>query len=640
MQEFRTVSLWLESTSGTLTLCSAIAAFGLLIYLLYFRPRGRRILLSLRDACTRLEIVRDEAAFAQEFEDIDRDFREHEILGHGWREFVDTLVAPKPDDLRQVFKSSREAAEYFAAADIVEGQVNLRFVHAVPGYLTGGGILGTFVGLVAGIYLASAGLASSDIQKTRDALSPLLSGAALAFWTSIVGLASSILFSIAEKNLLHMIDQQVGRWNAGLDKRLKRVTPEQLAADQVHEAARQTLQLERFNTDLAVSIAQALESRLSQSFTPKLNQMIVGLDQIRGQQAQFSQNVLEEVASRISTSVSGAAGVEMRQMAETMQSLVQILRESAGALRSSQAESTQAVADVIRRMESTFGQSAANLSTETSKSIERVVQYMDAAGAAASEQLTSAGANVSSTLAQAAERLTAILEQAGSGAAGRLEQAGGRLVSGLEEASTKAASHLENAGEQTAERLLEAGAAAARSLTGAGELVNSAATRFSGVAGALEQLHARHVAALESVQSLTRDLTSLHGAFALSVQPLSQGVNGLSAASAALAERIRESAEFERALIRAAEDTKTAQVFMQQAWSAYESRFADLDASVETMFKEINRGLETYSGSVRDFVGGIDKHFAKSIADLAGVINELDHTVEEFGRMTVGGARR
>ena len=62
---------------------------------------------------------------------------------------------------------------------------------------------------------------TSDLQKMRSSLQPLLSGAALAFWTSICGLLCSLAFSIAEKGQFHRIEKALARWNEGLDQRLK-----------------------------------------------------------------------------------------------------------------------------------------------------------------------------------------------------------------------------------------------------------------------------------------------------------------------------------------------------------------------------------------------------------------------------------
>ncbi|TOQ08322.1 hypothetical protein CGH04_20465, partial [Vibrio parahaemolyticus] len=68
----------------------------------------------------------------------------------------------------------------------------MRYFNSVPNKLTGLGILGTFLGLVAGIYLASSGIGSNNIDEAKGALSHLLDGASLAFLTSIAGLITSM----------------------------------------------------------------------------------------------------------------------------------------------------------------------------------------------------------------------------------------------------------------------------------------------------------------------------------------------------------------------------------------------------------------------------------------------------------------
>lgn len=57
------------------------------------------------------------------------------------------------------------------------------------------GVLGTFLGLVLGINGAAAGLASTDANLARMALEELLSGAGIAFITSLAGLSCALVIS-------------------------------------------------------------------------------------------------------------------------------------------------------------------------------------------------------------------------------------------------------------------------------------------------------------------------------------------------------------------------------------------------------------------------------------------------------------
>lgn len=603
----RAAASWLVSNQGTWVVCSLIGLFGFVVYTFYFWPRTRRITRSLRSARAALEQTADETSFALEFEEINAQFETHDLLGHSWREFEDALVYPKPNDVRQVLRNSHEPGVYFHTEGVVEGQLNMRFVQAVPGYLTGAGILGTFVGLVAGIYLASEGLGSSDITKTRAALTPLLSGAAVAFLTSIVGLIGSLAFSMFEKRRMHRIDQEVGLWNDALDRRLQRVTPEQLAAEHIQEVAKQTLQLERFNTELAVSIAQALEAKLSHTFSPKLNQLVSGLDQLRGQQTSFSEEVLRTVTEQVSKAMTSAAGTEMGQLKDTLVVLVRQLQESVGALATGQTQMGDLVNGVVARMETAFGQSASALTTETTKAVGNLALYMESAGIAASTQLSNATASMSSTLTAAAGKVMTSLESAG-------EKAAGQLTGAASEASTR--------------------------FSEAGVLVHAAATKFEQTAGRLSGLQDQNGAMLGELRTVLQSFREAHGAFRTSAEPLLGAAQSLNRVSESMRTQMKDAEGFQQALVQAAQDVRTSHQFMQQAWGQYETRFKGIDESLGRVFSQIDDGTRSYSGLVKTYIGEIDKSFSKALQDLGTIVRELDETVEAYARTSRPESKR
>lgn len=567
---------WIVSGPGTLVFCSAIALFGLTTYL-YFLIRLRSVRRQLKAALSHVEETGDGLAFAERFETISEQFGEHPLLGHGWQEFSDSLIWPPQIDGSPLIGNTHEAAVFFHAPSIVQSRVNLRFIQAVPGYLTGGGILGTFIGLVAGISLASTGLGSDNVSEIKQALTPLLQGASVAFLTSVFGLSSSMLFSMLEKAHLHGVEQDVERWNAALDKRLRHVTPELLARKQFDEAVKQTLQLETFNTDMAMSIASALDERLQNTFGPQLGLVINGLDQLKGQQQEFSEELLRRVSETLTRALSGAAGTEMQRLGETLAAMVGVLQQSAAALASNQTDMAQAVTGIIDRMEQAFGQSAQALSSETARLIERLMERMEAAGAAAS---------------------------------GDLQQAG----------------------EHAAKSISGAAIEAARNFSESAAMVTAGASKFGDVATRVTELHGQHATALGVVQSTLKDLREVHGAFKLSVDPLNNAVQGLRLVNESLDGRLKESRELNQSLAAAASDVRRAQEQMHKAFEEYETRFSGVDESLGRTFKELNQGVEAYSETVRSFVTETEKSFSKALQQLSSVVRGLDESVEEFVR--------
>ena len=109
-------------------------------------------------------------------------------------------------------------SEFFNEDTLYSSRINRELYGTIPGILTGLGILYTFAGLASGIYLAMngaeggiLGTEAAGMGELMVAVNELLSGAGLAFMTSIVGLILSMTFNIGfvhrEKKLLNQIDQ-------------------------------------------------------------------------------------------------------------------------------------------------------------------------------------------------------------------------------------------------------------------------------------------------------------------------------------------------------------------------------------------------------------------------------------------------
>ena len=203
-----------------------------------------------------------EGEFAENFHDLSEQFKESVVLRHAWSEFVETLIFPDIDqqDAQDIRIRNTTAPErFFNRANLLEPRINLRFYSAMPNLLTGTGILGTFIGLVISIGEASGGLAPDDVGQAQEALSALLSGAALAFMASIAGLISSIGFSLWEKRRIHNVDQLCNEWVEELDHRLVRVTQEGSTGESNYELRQQRAALEHFGNDLVYQISEALD---------------------------------------------------------------------------------------------------------------------------------------------------------------------------------------------------------------------------------------------------------------------------------------------------------------------------------------------------------------------------------------------
>lgn len=129
-------------------------------------------------------------------------------IGLLWQEFDESLVLSS--DNKQLFNSI-DAEHFFNAKTLATGLTASRLLAATPSFLVAIGVLGTFVGLTIGL----EGLVgnTSEIETLKSGIDKLISGAAVAFMTSVWGVAFSLLLNLLEKlfersALIHIQDLQ------------------------------------------------------------------------------------------------------------------------------------------------------------------------------------------------------------------------------------------------------------------------------------------------------------------------------------------------------------------------------------------------------------------------------------------------
>lgn len=93
--------------------------------------------------------------------------------------------------------------EFLTPEVVIEGIVNQRIAEALPGIFVALGIFGTFLGLVLGLM----GLNIGSTAQLKQSLGQLISGLSLAFYTSLLGILLSVLFSMSYRWLLRRLER-------------------------------------------------------------------------------------------------------------------------------------------------------------------------------------------------------------------------------------------------------------------------------------------------------------------------------------------------------------------------------------------------------------------------------------------------
>jgi ABC-type transporter Mla subunit MlaD len=329
----------------------------------------------LKPLVKRLRQVENADAFPEQFYDVHDAVHASSIMKHPWREFNEALLRPGEHHLLEtsIIVNTRRPQQFFCEQAVIRPLLDLRYFSSVSNTLTGLGILGTFLGLVAGIYLASAGIGSNNIDEAKKALSHLLDGASLAFLTSIAGLATSMLFSWWEKQCVYKLKTLLNQWNDLLEERLEFVSVERLNCLLLMESKSQTLALNSFSTDLAVSLGDVLNEQVSRPLNETLRHIQSALEKLNENQSKAADETIERLISEFSQSISGAAGKEMEAFAGTMQSLSSDLREQMSAMNDNHQSMQQHTQETIGDLSKAFTDGSNQMREEISAGVANMV---------------------------------------------------------------------------------------------------------------------------------------------------------------------------------------------------------------------------------------------------------------------------
>jgi len=603
LERLETVAGVLVSETFLWSYVGLVVLAALYLYFQRFWWKLRRIQNAITAASQTLMAAESPRDFHDRFEEISQKLGDDPILGVLWSRYLRNLF-PKPDGGKQaVIGASKAPGDVFTWDTLLEGRIDYRLYDEIPNYLVGIGILGTFIGLTGGMILASGELSGSE-EQLRSAVSNLIRGASLAFLSSVVGLLTSIVFSVTTKRNLNAYRAQLDDFVKLIGKRVQFITAERVATEQLSESQKQTAQLQQFNTDLAVNISAALDDKLSQRFAPTLEKMIGVLEQVRDERSEGMERMLKDIAENFRETMTGAAGSEMSALSETLEGLTAAVQETTQKLSgaSSEAgsglvEASRQAAEEIRRVATEMAknleaerrsadESADQFFKRMQDQVEKMSTAMNETASGAGQELLGAARGVGTTMMDAANRVGEGL-LAGAGELEGQMKAFGSSVSQLE-----------------------------HSMGAANDLADGAHAAFSELKG--------------TVDTITQASSAIRSA-ALPVAEVAQAL------TRHLQEQQKAMQQIEELIIQLGVSSETAESVsakQTEAWSDISDRFGTLDSALAETFKELVAGIDAYSEKIREFVVSLDRSLSQATGLLSGAVKELRDTVEELGDAT------
>ncbi|MDR1165991.1 MAG: hypothetical protein LBO66_09060 [Deltaproteobacteria bacterium] len=224
--------------------------------------------------------------FLAHFDQLNLAFSENALIGEKWRDFSASLDIERDGEEIEDIARFQDSEDFFNEDATLLANYNERFNLAVPNYLTGLGILGTFIGIAICFYnfdktLAGAAKESAaNVEQIIESLKPLLNGASFSFVTSIAGLLLSLVYSISEKIQYKKIKEALFNWNKFIDGVIDKITIEEIVNRQLTDFNKhadnskkvgesliknQEAVVEYLNADLSRTLSSAVTDVLSKS---------------------------------------------------------------------------------------------------------------------------------------------------------------------------------------------------------------------------------------------------------------------------------------------------------------------------------------------------------------------------------------
>lgn len=502
----------------------------------------------------------------------------HAPLGHVWAEFADTLIRPDPSRPADggVVRNTVRPSSYFNVQATVEAGFHLPFWQALPNNFVGFGLLCTFLGLVSGLHFAAAGVAGADANLARESLRKLLDAATFKFLTSIAGVLASLGLSVFVRIQTQALQGVLDRLCSALEKRLTFVTPEWLAQEQLREQQKLTLTMERFNTDFAAQLAEALEKRMTKALTTP-----------------DGRNVFVAAIESLGETFKGNAGEMGREVSDT------VVGGISGPLAS-------------------LAEAMAELSTASSGAVDRINEFANTYAL----KITQATERFEQGIKAAADEIKAAAEAAGRSVLDGAVAAGNRFTQG----GTSAGGKIDEAGE----RMLNALTPLVGSITALQDRLTLVQRAFDDYDGRVQAMKSGMDTSTRALGEVSRDLQSTATALGATAQPVREAAAAL-IAGAQKSGQVSETLKGVLENVQRLGDTiSTTQTKLGTAWEQYRERFEATDKHLAETFVTLQDGIRQTEDQVKVFVQALDQQFSKAVNTLGGAVQELAETAEEL----------
>jgi len=557
--------------------------------------------------------TKSELTFAKNFNFLDQDLREIPKIKVAWSEFAETIFRPELDESGNLVKPCQNTVrpqEFFNLRDLGVGP---DFVKVFPSVFIGVGLSLTFLGLIAALGTAVDAINASgaNTASIQASIAGLLKISSAKFYASLFALFTSIVMTLSLRVMAWRLIGLLKEVNDAIEAGVQYLGPEKLSIDANKLLSEQLVQLQTFNTDLALKIGEQVQVSLTESLAP----VVQKLDNMGGDMAQQNIEAIKDIAEEVTKGIQGSASGAMDRVAETLDNIstkLGGLSETLGsALSNFDADFTQMLDGLKHSLkESADGVSAGinesmgQMSQNIGQTAEDVSQIIG--GLTTSVQsLASAGADISR---EGGEELRRQVEAASRQASEQMAQAGQELSSGFRQSTEEFVSSLSGAAVQ----LKEFESSLIMLPSQLGEVNSKLGDSASQITAASEQFGS----ATSGIRQIIEPLATYAKDTSESIVVITEAMQTVSSQLAEASSGISDSVQV-----------------LNTEVGAQLRRLDGADEQLAKLLAGIEDSTSRVLGEVNKFVAQVDSGFASSVGILRDSIVDFEEVIESVGRI-------
>ena len=557
---------------------------------------------------------RSDDEFAKAYNVIDQDLGEIQKVGFAWSEFSETIIKPQIDAQGAVIRPCENTVRPHTYFNLRDMGIGPDFIKVFPSVFVGVGLSLTFLGLISALQTAVEAIntSSGNTESIQAAIGDLLKISSAKFYASLFALFMSVLLTISIRAMSWALSHELNALNRSIENGVRFLTQEQLAMRSNDLLGEQLVQLQTFNTDLAMKIGEQIEASLDETLRP----VIARIDTMGGDITEQNIESMRKISDEVAKGIQGATGDSMDRVANKLDGISEKLGGLSEALTTALSGFDEEFSRMLADLKETLATSTKDVAEDVGKSMGAMSRDIDASVDAITgligqlsgsiNSMANAGAEISR---RSGEELQRQVRAASEEAAAQMAEAGRSLASGFQESTSGLVAALDSANSQL--RTLEEG------LVGLPLKLTEVNTKLETSASRIGQAADTFTSATDGIEGILRPLAEYARQSNESIQSISDSLK-------LTAEQVSEAA----ASIDSSVST------LQQEVSAQVKRLDGSDEQLAKLLIEIEDSTVRVIKSISAFVEKTDDGFRSSVGLLQEAINEFEEVVESVRQLS------